>query len=128
MLNESTAEVAVVSRPDEPAPSSPSHVLHQLADFLDGVPELPELYITISDNRHVGLQLPSYEPAVPGVRFPAVARLAHAMGADTHLIPWGCGSWCFEASGTVGDLRVNVYAPITDVDAAPASSAEPERV
>lgn len=127
MLNERTVGPTAVSQPPEPAATDfPSHALRQLADLLDRVPGLSKLYITMSGSRGVGLQLPSHEATEPQERFPAVARLAQAIGTDTALRPWGRGSWCFEADGAVGALRVHVYAPLADVAVAPAASVGPE--
>ncbi|MGW7203925.1 hypothetical protein [Streptomyces sp. NPDC054837] len=127
MLNEPTAAAADVSRPDKPAFPSLAQVLRQVAAFLDAVPSLPELYITVDERGHVGLQLPSYDALAPQDRFPAVARLAQAMGTDAHLSARSHGRWVFEADGTAGDLRVHVYAPFNDVQVVSASDALPTR-
>ncbi|WP_262063965.1 hypothetical protein [Streptomyces sp. STR69] len=124
MLNDRIAASAIESKSAEPASSSPSDALRQLADFLAGVPGLPELYITMSDNARVGLQLPTHEPVEPQDRFPALARLAQAMGSDTHLNAWSRGGWVFETHGAVGGLHIHAYAPFNDDEVVPAGGTQ----
>ncbi|MFD8034672.1 hypothetical protein ACFV3F_39260 [Streptomyces sp. NPDC059717] len=126
MLNERTAQSAVVSPPDEPASTSPSDALRRLADFLDALPGLPRLYITLSRNQQVGLQV-SAVAGGPEERSLAVARVAQALDADTHLTPASRGTWDFEAHGNVNGLDIHVYAPLAAIDPAPAEQSRQER-
>ncbi|MET8808149.1 hypothetical protein [Streptomyces sp. NPDC004546] len=127
MLDERTAASAVVSQPEEPASTTPSQALRRLADLLDGVPGLPEMYITMSDNERVGLQLPLYEAAAPQDRFPAVSRLAQAMGTRARLNPWCRHGFVFEAHGRVGVLHIHVYAPFDDIQVERADADQDRR-
>ncbi|MCI3276246.1 hypothetical protein [Streptomyces cylindrosporus] len=110
MLDERTVASTVVSRQEEPVSFSPSQALRRLADFLDGVPGLPDVYITVSDNQRVGLQM-TMHGAEPQERSLAVARVAQALGVETRLQPCAGGQFDFEARGTAFGLAMHVYAP-----------------
>ncbi|MGP3952641.1 hypothetical protein [Streptomyces sp. 7N604] len=113
MLNERTADTAVISWPEEPATVPAASALRQLADFLERFPGIPQLYVTLSGTRRASVQL-STHTAEPRERCLAVARIAEAMGTDTHLELLGSGQ-SFETDVTVGNIEVLVYAPITDL-------------
>ncbi|MEV0177717.1 hypothetical protein AB0I54_00195 [Streptomyces sp. NPDC050625] len=124
MLNERTAAPAAVSPPAEPASPSPSQSLRKLADFLDGVPGLPPLYISLwSHYRQADLQVSRSEKDTRE-RCLAVARVARALGVDTHLTRFR-DEMDFEAHGTVDDLAIHIYAPSV-VAAVPADEVKQE--
>ncbi|MFF4735309.1 hypothetical protein ACFY2W_05320 [Streptomyces sp. NPDC001262] len=84
-------------------------VLAKVAVFLDKFPELPAPSLTVHTDS-VMLQF-AFLPSQ--LMFPSVARVARALGSDTHLKAMSGNGWHFEARGRLQGLDVVVFAAVS---------------
>ncbi|MFI2077014.1 hypothetical protein [Streptomyces triculaminicus] len=90
----------------EPLASELTPALGTVAEFLSRFPGLPAPSLTV----HTDSVLVQFAGHPSHVVFPSVARLARALGSDTHLKRMAGGGWHFQAHGRLRGLEVTVFA------------------
>jgi hypothetical protein len=89
-----------------------ARVLRAAADLLDELPDLPELYIVISN--YIQIQVPATD-GEPADRLAVLDQIAAPIGAteDTrHVIESEGGSAHHVADGTWQGIRVHAFTPV----------------
>lgn len=90
----------------EPLASELTPALDTMAEFLNRFAGLPAPSLTV----HADSVLVQFTGHPSHVVFPSVARLARALGSDTHLKRMAGGGWHFHTHGRLRGLDVTVFA------------------